>query len=152
MNKLWLKISVVAALVLVVITLAYVFWPAETHIQNDDNRDLEIQPNTSHPEAEKLYQPALLHKPGSSPEPGFRIMVDCCRKILQEYPNSPQAERAKQLLQEVPEQYRKQFEREMSLRYASKPAVRKSRPLRRRPLRRDDEWPIATNDETNSSN
>jgi hypothetical protein len=63
-SRLWLKKTGIAVLIFGVIILIYAFWPAETHIQNDDNRDLEIQPNTSHPEAEKLYQIALLHKPG----------------------------------------------------------------------------------------
>jgi len=134
MNKLWLKIIGFAVFALVAIILLYAFWPAETRTQKENKGNSEAQPNAQYEEAEKLYQTAMLHKPGSSPEQGYRIMVDCCRQILMQYPNSPQAEKAKELLQE-----HNITERELSLLYPSKPKVRKSRSLRRRAPRRHNE-------------
>ena len=140
-NKPWLKISVVAALILVVITLAYVFWPTETRIEDENTHDLEARTNTQYPEAEELYRTALIHKEqvNSRDDRDYMIVLDSCQRILRQYPDSPQAEKAKELLQEVPEQYRKQYDGEMSLRYSSKPTIRKSKPLRRRPPRKNDE-------------
>lgn len=134
MNKLWLKITGITALILGLIILLYAFWPAETRIQDEDKRDLEAQWNAQYPEAEELYQTVLAHKEQPSPrdDRDYIIVVDCCQWILRQYPDSPQAEKARELLQEVPEQYRKQYAEEMRPRLPSKPAVRKSRPLRRR--------------------
>lgn len=96
------------------------------------------QPETSEqaesiPNAEKLYQIALFYKePSNSPDMGYKIMLDCCGLILDQYPNTPQAEKARELLQEVPEDYRKRYDEEMRSRYPSKPKIKKSRSLRRR--------------------
>ncbi len=132
MKKHWLIITGFVVLTVVVIIVANVFRSAET---------APMQPETftereSNPEAEKLYQKALSQKESSEREPpsiSYRVMIDCCRKILKEYPDSVQAEKAEKLLQEVPEQYREHYDREMSFLHLSKrePKVKKSRTLRR---------------------
>lgn len=66
-NKLWLKIPVIAALALAAIIVVNAFWPAETRIQKERKDYLEAQPNAQQTRPEKLYQTALLHKPGRSP-------------------------------------------------------------------------------------
>ncbi len=116
MNKLWLKITGIAVLALVAVIVVHAFWFAETPPQKENKDDLKTPLNAQHSKAEKLYQTALLHTPGKSPEPGYRIMIDYCRKILREYPDSPQAKKAKELLQQY-----NITEREMSLLYPSKP-------------------------------
>jgi len=100
----------------------------------EPKRPKTIEQAESNSKAEKLYQIALFYKePGDSLDMSYKIVLDCCGLILEQYPDSPQAEKARELLQEVPEQYRKQYAEEMRPRLPSKPAVRKSRPLRRRP-------------------
>lgn len=134
MNKLWLKIIGFAVLIITVIIVVNAFWPIETQIEDGDTRDWEAKATEQYPEAEKLYQMALSRSKSGDPQDDrkYALIIDCCRQILTQYPDSPQAKKARELLQEVPEQYRKQYEKEMILRYSSKPAVRKSRPLRRR--------------------
>jgi len=82
----------------------------------------------------------------------FRIITDCCRKILTDYPDSPEAEKATELLQEVPKRHQR-----LAAQTPSEPAVRKSRRLRRRlprqdDMRRDDERYVITVDEMNYAN
>jgi hypothetical protein len=88
------------------------------------------QETLNHQRAENLYQVALLQKEKSinSPNMNYEMVIGCCRQILERYPDSPQADKAKELLQEVPEQYRRQ--------YSTQPKVKKSRSLRRMPQRR----------------
>ncbi len=131
MKKHWLIITGFVALTVVVIIVANVFRPAETAPTQSET----VTERESNPEAEKLYQKALSQKESSEREPpsiSYRIILDCCRKILKEYPDSVQAEKAEELLQEVPEQYRERYDREMSFAYPSEPKVKKSRTLRRR--------------------
>ncbi len=157
MNKLWLKITGIVGLALAVIIMVYAFWPVETaprdesrdveQIQEKDRANLEDKPKPQNEEAEKMYQMALLHTPGNSPIPSYQIMVDSCRKIFTQFPNTTQAEKARELLRQ-----NDMTDRQISRLYSSVPAVKKSRPLRRRPPRRDDEWFIANNNEVNRSN
>jgi hypothetical protein len=157
MNKLWLKITVITVLALAAIIAVYAFWPAATaprdesrdveRMQEKDKANLEAQPKLHHQEAEKLYQTALLNTPGNSPRPSYQIMVDSCRRIFTQYPDTQQAEKAKELLRQY-----NMTDRQINRLYSSGPAVKKSRPLRRRPPRRDDEWQITTNNEANPSN
>ncbi len=43
---------------------------------------------------------------GDSSERKYHIVAGCCRQILELYPDSPQADKARELLQEdVPERY-----------------------------------------------
>jgi hypothetical protein len=139
MSTFRLKISGFVVLVIAAIIIACVFWSAKEGYN---------------PEADRLYRMALANKEqvNSRDDRDYIIVVDCCQQILRNYPDSPQAEKAKELLQEVPEQFREQYSREISLRYSSKPMVRKSRPLRRRSPRRDDERYFVNSNEVNSSN
>lgn len=152
-NKLRLKITGTVVLVLSAIIIVYLFWPTKTQIEDENTRDLEARTNAQYPEAEELYRTALIHKEqvNSRDDRDYIMVVDSCQRILRQYPDSPQAEKAKELLQDVPEQYRRQYEKEMTSRYSSKPAVRKSRPLRRRAGRPYDEWINVTDEELSPS-
>ena len=61
-------------------------------------------------EAEKLLNVAV---PGRSigrlPMTGFKLMVDQCRTIIQKWPESWYAYRAKQMLADMPERYQKRY-------------------------------------------
>jgi hypothetical protein len=158
MNKIRLIITGSVVLALAVIIVVYAFWPAEAasrdelkdveRIQEKDRADLEAQPKPHHQEAEKIYQIALFRKESNdSPDMSYTIVLDCCRLILEQYPNTAQAEKAEELLRQYD-----MTDRQISRLYSSGPAVKKSRSLRRRSRRRDDEWHIAANIEANPSN
>ncbi|HUV63319.1 MAG TPA: hypothetical protein VMW24_05430 [Sedimentisphaerales bacterium] len=61
-------------------------------------------------EAERLLNVAV---PGRSigrlPMTGFKLMVDSCRQIIQRWPDSWYAFRAKQMLVDMPERYRRNY-------------------------------------------
>jgi len=153
MRTYWWKITVAAVLILAVVITAKVFWPRspESSITESPARanQQQTQQNRPRPSAEELYQTALLHKePGDSVHRDFRLVVAYCRQILEEYPESPQAEKARELLQEVPERYQKQYDREMRFAYPRKPKVKKSRTLRRRTPMRYERQPYIIIEET----
>jgi len=93
------------------------------------------------PSAEKLYQRALASvKEKANPTAGNYILaVDASRKILDHYPDSPEAGKAEELLQDVPEQYIKLYDREMSFLHPKEPKVKKSKRLRRKMVRQRDD-------------
>jgi len=148
-NKLSLKIIGVVALVVVAIIVVKVFWSAGSAptAQSPDLKEAQAKKAAEPAEfrlakpvgqeeltqkVDKLYQMALLQKEESTssadPNMNYEMMASCCQQILIEYPDSPQAEKAKELLQEMPEQYREQ--------YLSEPKVEKSKRLRHRLPRR----------------
>ena len=138
MNTFRLKIAGLVAVALAAIILVKLFWPAEPVPVNEPDQG-----------AEKLYQMALLQKKsGSSTDASYKIMADCCRQILKQYPNSPQAEKAAQLLKKLPKEYQNQYslsQAEMGFRSPSprSPKVKKSRRLRQRlPERRPEQYNI----------
>jgi len=146
MKTICIKLVVVLALVLLVVG-GLIFWPNETEPE-DTPGELKTPPHVQQTRVENLYQMALSHRERDNPsDMDFRITADCCRKILKDYPNTPQAEKANELLQGVPERYQR-----LAAQTPSQPAVRKSRPLRRRLPRRDDELYITTYEELKSSN
>ena len=148
MKELWLKVIVVAVVVVILTTFfVVIFWPSGTPNQQGATTYLEIQPDEQNMEVEKLYQAALLNTPGNSPEPSYDMMVASCRRIFIQHPNTPQAEKARELLRQY-----NMTDRQISRLYSSGPEVKKSRPLRRRLPRRDDEWHIANSNEVNPSN
>ncbi|MFA5239870.1 MAG: hypothetical protein WC476_09230 [Phycisphaerae bacterium] len=61
-------------------------------------------------EAERLLNVAV---PGRSigrlPMTGFKLMVDCCRQIIDKWPDSFYAYQAKQLIIEMPERFRERY-------------------------------------------
>jgi len=70
----------------------------------------QTQQQQLNPQAEMLYQLAVKHeKMAHLPMMTFKKPVDYCREILERYPNSPQAPKARKLLREMPERYRKMY-------------------------------------------
>ncbi len=62
--------------------------------------------------AEQLFEMALFErKKGRLPVPGmgFKKMVDYCRQIIQMYPDSIYAFKARRMLADIPRRYRKQY-------------------------------------------
>jgi hypothetical protein len=60
------------------------------------------------PAATDLYQFAVSQK-RMAHITGYGTMVNACRQILREYPDAPEAEKARELLREIPENKRQQF-------------------------------------------
>jgi hypothetical protein len=61
-------------------------------------------------EAQRLLNVAVPDRSiGRLPMTGFKLMVDCCRQILQKWPDSWYAYRATQLLADMPERYQKRY-------------------------------------------
>lgn len=61
-------------------------------------------------DAERLFNVALQHrKIGRLPGTGFKVMVDCCRQILEKYPDSVYAFKAKRMLRDMPERFRARY-------------------------------------------
>lgn len=61
-------------------------------------------------QAERLFEMALMQrKMGRLPGIGYKQMVDCCREIIEKYPQSPYAPKASRMLRDIPERYRKQY-------------------------------------------
>ncbi len=59
-------------------------------------------------EAEKLFSAALqFRKIGRLPGPSYKQMVDMCRDIIQRWPESSYAYKAKRMLADIPERYRR---------------------------------------------
>ncbi len=66
-------------------------------------------------------------------DPEYVRIVTSCRHILEQYPGTPQAEMAKQLLRRTEQRYGQDQAQPAS---STKPEIRRSRPLRRRANRR----------------
>jgi hypothetical protein len=61
-------------------------------------------------QAEKLFELALFHrKQGRLPGMSYKKMVDYCREIVQRWPDSEYAFKAKRMLRDIPERYRKLY-------------------------------------------
>jgi hypothetical protein len=63
---------------------------------------------------------------GRLPMTGFGLMVDTCRQIIQRWPDSWYAYRAKQLLADMPPRFQKQYrvtEEEVNLSMFAKPRL-----------------------------
>jgi hypothetical protein len=61
-------------------------------------------------QAERLLNVAVPDRSiGRLPMTGFKLMVDCCRQILQKWPDSWYAYRAHQLLADMPERFQKRY-------------------------------------------
>ena len=61
-------------------------------------------------QAEKLFEMALFHrKSGRLPGLQFKKMVDYCREIIQKYPDSVYAFRARRMLRDIPRRYRERY-------------------------------------------
>ena len=61
-------------------------------------------------QAERLFEMALMQrKVGRLPGMGYKQMVDYCRQIIEKYPDSVYAFKAKRMLSDIPETYRKRY-------------------------------------------
>lgn len=61
-------------------------------------------------DAERLFNVAIQHrKMGRIKGIGLRTMVDCCRQILEKYPDSEYAFKAKRMLADIPERFRPRY-------------------------------------------
>ncbi len=61
-------------------------------------------------EAERLFEMALAQrKMGRLPGMGYGQMVDYCRQIIKKYPDSVYAFKARRMLADIPQRYRKQY-------------------------------------------
>ena len=61
-------------------------------------------------QAEKLFEMALFHrKQARLPGMSYKKMVDYCREIIQRWPDSEYAFKAKRMLRHMPEQYRERY-------------------------------------------
>jgi type IV secretory pathway VirB10-like protein len=154
MKTLWLKIAIVAVVIVGVIVLAGKFtsWsrpqpqpePQEKTVydvwEQDEKRLLAepkpkepppsaelAQPGSDQPpepalpefeelseiekiDAEKLLNVAVQHrKMGRLGGIGLNTMVECCRQIIQKYPDSIYAFKAKRMLADIPERYRARY-------------------------------------------
>ena len=165
MNTFWLKVAVVAVVVLGLIVAVVSWWPAKSQpetapgansvyeVWEKDDKMLraepapavneppaeeanepkepptpnvpikpvkppEIQPMPQFIElsiedkvqAEKLFEMALFHsKQGRLPVMTYKKMVDYCREIIQRWPDSEYAFKAKRMLRHMPEQYRQRY-------------------------------------------
>jgi len=99
MKTIWIKLVVALALIFLVVFWAIIFWPAGIE-PTDSTGDLKAPPQVQQTRVESLYQTAVFHKERDNPsDMDFRITADCCRKILTDYPNSPEAEKATQVIQ-----------------------------------------------------
>jgi len=63
-------------------------------------------------DAEKLFEMALFQRkqgrlPGMSS--GYKLMVDYCRQIIQKYPDSEYAFKARRMLGDIPARFRQQY-------------------------------------------
>ena len=138
MNTFWPKVAVVVVLVVGAIVFVNLFWasapqpkpepkqevktePKTFHqvIEQDDKR-LRAQGDTDHqfkelsPEeevrAEQLFEMALAHrKMGRLPGMSYKLMVDYCRRIIESYPHSSYAAKARRILRDIPQQYRRRY-------------------------------------------
>jgi hypothetical protein len=62
-------------------------------------------------QAEKLFEMALFHsKQGRLPVMTYKKMVDYCREIIQRWPDSEYAFKAKRMLRHMPERYRARYD------------------------------------------
>ncbi len=60
--------------------------------------------------AEQLFEMALFErKKGRLPVMGFKKMVDYCREIIEKWPNSTYAYKARKMLGDIPERYRERY-------------------------------------------
>jgi type IV secretory pathway VirB10-like protein len=167
MNTFWLKVAIVAVVVLGVIIAVISWWPAKSQsppepapgansvyeVWEKDDKMARAEPvlavneppaeesnepkgsavpnapiKTVNPpeaqpmpqfeelsiedkvQAEKLFEMALFHrKQARLPGMSYKKMVDYCREIIQRWPDSEYAFKAKRMLRHMPEQYRQRY-------------------------------------------
>ncbi len=71
-------------------------------------RELSIEEEV---DAQRLFEMALAErKMGRLPVVTYKNMVDYCRQIIEKFPGSEYAWKAKRMLADIPERYREQYE------------------------------------------
>lgn len=129
------RLKTIGAIVLAVIVAgtALIFWPGQEQDITVDSAGPESQQprhRESNPEALKLYQTALRQvESGDFGPDNVKTATACCRQIIEEYPDSIEADEARALLREL--QWSREYARQMSYR-RSEPKVKRSRTLRHR--------------------
>ena len=88
--------------------------PQPPEAQTEQNKETMQQFKELLPEqeahAQQLFEWALSQrKMGRLPGMTYKKMVDTCREIIELYPDSEYAYKAKRMLGDIPEQYRKQY-------------------------------------------
>lgn len=74
-----------------------------------ENQAAELTPEQQ-VDAERFFEMALAQrKMARLPGVSYKLMVDYCRELIRKYPNSQQAAKARRMLAEVPDQYRKLY-------------------------------------------
>ena len=135
MNISWSKLIVSGIVIIAVVVLAKKFTASETKPQEkpktfyeiaaEDDKRLRAEIKTDRsakteqeqqeisPEeiqAEKLFEMALAQrKMARLPGVNYKLMVDYCREIIEKYPASIYASKARRMLGEVPRQYWQQY-------------------------------------------
>ena len=73
-----------------------------------EQEQTELSPEEAH--AEQLFEMALAQrKMARLPGISYKLMVDYCRQIIEKYPDSDYAPKARRMLGEVPKQYWQQY-------------------------------------------
>ena len=139
MNTFWLKVAGFAVVVVGLIILVNKFYTPKDEpktesksfydvIKQDDKR-LRAEPETEQvaekpkpkpqfeelaledkARAEQLFEWALTQrKMGRLPSLGYKKMVDACREIIRKYPDSVYAYKARRMLGDIPQRYRKRY-------------------------------------------
>jgi len=81
--------------------------PAETQAAAPKFRQLSEEEEL---EAEMLFEKAMpFAHIGHLPMMGYKTMVDTCRQIIQKFPDSEYAWKAKRMLKDMPERYREAY-------------------------------------------
>ena len=146
MNTFWLKMAVLAVVVVGLIILVNVFYPSESEPKSEpktvydvwerDDERLRAEPEAEQPpeteqqvvkqveqqppfkelsledevRAKQLFEWALnQRKMGRLPVMGYKNMVDACREIIEKYPDSEYAFKARRMLRDIPERYRERY-------------------------------------------
>lgn len=134
MKNLGLKIAGAALVILVLIVLINVFsssktskltqeppkqrteqniqeHPKQEQIKKPEQRTIaQDKTEEVNPHAENLYQLAVVEsKIAKKPMMTYRRMVDYCRQLFKEYPDSSQAEKARELLRQMPDRHKRRY-------------------------------------------
>ena len=94
-------------MVVMVIIAICIFRTTEKPFKSEQSAAAKEQDSISH--AEKLYQTAVKYnKPSSLQHLSYKKTISCCEEIIRRYPDSPQAEKAEELLNGIPKRYYRQ--------------------------------------------
>jgi len=138
MKSIWLKTAAVVVLVVGAVILVNKFSASKPKpepepqtksktfydVTEQDDQRLRAEPESEQtrqqfkelaPEqqvdAERLFEMALAQrKMGRLPGMSYKLMVNYCRQIIAKYPDSVYAFKARRMLGDIPQQYRKQYD------------------------------------------